>query len=266
MYAVRTEPGKERIRVRSISSGFLPSYSPAPAGGGRPVRRFVVPGVVFTLVKTRGAEKVPEEEWQVIEALSDPKPSAADEAGNLLSGPLKAIAGAVSVDPVRKVAVVRASLLGEERRYEVAVEIAQPDGNMVESEAGKTTGKTEEPAMAKKSAYTGEQKAAMVARAEEIGVRAAAKEYGVAWQVVAQFRRRAAEAAQAAVGEPKAAVKAKKKAVKEVQKTAVQDAVTESAAADEAEALRVENAVLREQVASLTEQVARLKKALAELL
>ena len=247
------------------------------------MRRFVVPGVVFTLVKTRGAEKVPEEEWQVIEALSDPKPSAADEAGILLSGPLKAVEGAVSVDPVRKTAVVRASLLGEERRYEVAVEIAQPEGNMVESEAGKTTEKTEEPTMAKKSGstYTEEQKAAMVARAEEIGVRAAAKEYGVAWQVVAQFRRRAAEAAQAAAGEPKAAAgkkvpvkkKAKNSAVKEVQKTAVQDAVKnvekESAAAakkpDEAEALRVENAVLREQVASLTEQVARLKKALAEL-
>ncbi len=40
---------------------------------------------------------------------------------------------------------------------------------------------------------TEEQKAAMLARAEEIGVQNAAKEYGVPWQTIAQYKRRAKE-------------------------------------------------------------------------
>ena len=74
MYAVKVEFGKERIRVRHYRDGFLPYYiSCAESDVGK--RKLVVPGYVFTMTKVNGAEKVPDPDWAVIEAISDKQPS-----------------------------------------------------------------------------------------------------------------------------------------------------------------------------------------------
>ena len=251
MYCVKVEPGRERIRVRHFSNGFLPSYLPADKAGGKEGKRFVVPGYVFLLQPASGAVKVPDEEWAVIEAISDPHPSAADPAeGTIRSGPLKRIAEKIAAVEERRV-LVEAELLGEKRRYWLAVRPA--DGEEPEEKpeakpkpAGKPKDREEKTVKKGKAAYTEEQKAAMMARAEEIGVQAAAKEFGVQWQVIAQFRRRAAEKAAA--------------------KAAPADTPEAEEPAGEEDALRVENAVLREKVAKLEAQVAKLKKAIQELM
>ena len=63
MYCVKVEPGKERIKVRQVASGFLPSYLEADETGRPDERkRFVVPGYVFMLQYAPGAVPVPEME------------------------------------------------------------------------------------------------------------------------------------------------------------------------------------------------------------
>ena len=74
MYALKIENGKERIRVRSYASAFIPSYTSA-AEDSMGKRLFVVPGYIFLPKMISGAEKVPPTEWNVIEALSDSHPS-----------------------------------------------------------------------------------------------------------------------------------------------------------------------------------------------
>ena len=86
MYCVKVEPGKERIKVRQVASGFLPSYREADEKGRPDERkRFVVPGYVFMLQYAPGAVPVPEEEWKIIEAISDPAPSTLDFANQKIN-------------------------------------------------------------------------------------------------------------------------------------------------------------------------------------
>jgi len=83
MYALKVEQGKERILVRHISSGFVPSFQAKPG-----VRLLVVPGYVFSLVKVARSELVPENEWEIIEKISNSKPSVISKDGIFISGPL----------------------------------------------------------------------------------------------------------------------------------------------------------------------------------
>ena len=98
MYCVKVEPGTEKTRVRNYAGAFLPSYSPAvryAVSAGK--RSLIVPGYVFTLSPVGKSVLVPEEEWRIIDALSDPSLSSVNSEGVIWDGPLKGLIAA-SVD------------------------------------------------------------------------------------------------------------------------------------------------------------------------
>ena len=319
MYCVKVEPGKERIKVRQVASGFLPSYREADETGRPDERkRFVVPGYVFMLQYAPGAVPVPEEEWKMIEAISDPAPSTLDFANRkIVEGPLQAVEGNITAFEENRIRVY-ANLLGENRWYRLAVVPFVPeaaegsdgagaagnagadgsdgaaadgagadgsDGTIAADGAGETAkGEKEDMSEIARSGYTKEQEAQMIARAEEIGVRAAAAEYGVNWQVVAGMKRRAKNGGKDAAEEKKPAKAPKTEAAAPKtaaapEKTAAGEAApkaagtpaetataTETAASGNIEALKVENAILREKIEKMEAQVEKLRKALQELI
>ena len=319
MYCVKVEPGKERIKVRQVASGFLPSYREADETGRPDERkRFVVPGYVFMLQYAPGAVPVPEEEWKMIEAISDPAPSTLDFANRkIVEGPLQAVEGNIIAFEENRIRVY-ANLLGENRWYRLAVVPFVPeaaegsdgtgaagdagadgsdgaaadgagadgsDGTIAAEGAGETAkGEAEDMSEIARSGYTKEQEAQMIARAEEIGVRAAAAEYGVNWQVVAGMKRRAKNGGKEAAEEKKPAKAPKTEAAAPEtaaapEKTAAGEAApkaagtpaetataTETAASGNIEALKVENAILREKIEKMEAQVEKLRKALQELI
>jgi len=319
MYCVKVEPGKERIKVRQVASGFLPSYREADETGRPDERkRFVVPGYVFMLQYAPGAVPVPEEEWKMIEAISDPAPSTLDIANRkIVEGPLQAVEGNITAFEENRIRVY-ANLLGENRWYRLAVVPFVPeaaegsdgagaagnagadgsdgaaadgagadgsDGTIAADGAGETAkGEKEDMSEIARSGYTKEQEAQMIARAEEIGVRAAAAEYGVNWQVVAGMKRRAKNGGKEAAEEKKPAKAPKTEAAAPKtaaapEKTAAGEAApkaagtpaetataTETAASGNIEALKVENAILREKIEKMEAQVEKLRKALQELI
>jgi len=319
MYCVKVEPGKERIKVRQVASGFLPSYREADETGRPDERkRFVVPGYVFMLQYAPGAVLVPEEEWKMIEAISDPAPSTLDFANRkIVEGPLQAVEGNITAFEENRIRVY-ANLLGENRWYRLAVVPFVPeaaegsdgtgaagdagadgsdgaaadgagpdgsDGTIAAEGAGETAkGEAEDMSEIARSGYTKEQEAQMIARAEEIGVRAAAAEYGVNWQVVAGMKRRAKNGGKEAAEEKKPAKAPKTEAAAPEtaaapEKTTAGEAApkaagtpaetataTETAASGNIEALKVENAILREKIEKMEAQVEKLRKALQELI
>jgi hypothetical protein len=280
MYCVKVEPGKERIKVRQVASGFLPSYREADETGRPDERkRFVVPGYVFMLQYAPGAVKVPEDEWAIIEAVSDSHLSTVDrETRKIAEGPLKAIEGAVTVIEADR-AKVAAVILGEKRQYWLAVKYREPEGETSEeaaaengnhgtdaegreTEAGNaedieasekavsagksgTEGKTGGKPRSKYD-FTEEEKARMLARAEEVGNRQAAAEFTVPWQMIAQMKRREREKNAG----PEAAATRKYGQRKK----------------EDPDALKAENTALREKLAQLEGKAAKLRKAIQELL
>jgi hypothetical protein len=273
MYAVQVEQGRERIRVRGISSGFLPSYRVKTASSdGTSVRNLVVPGYVFTLVKVRGAITVPDEEWEIIDKISDSRVSTMDKDGKFVSGPLMGLDQYI-VQTGPDFVQLSVSLFGEMRRYRLPCTVAEENAEMKKD--GEEVSEMAEPKT--KTTYTEEQRAVMLRRAEEVGVRTAAEEFGVTWQVIAQMKRRAAEeanpekkkASEKKRAEKKARKASEKKAgekAESVKKKEKQEAVMTTAPERPTTELEIENAFLREQVAELTEKVEKLKKALADLL
>ncbi len=294
MYCIKVEPGRERIKVRQVSSGFIPKYMHAEGKGKAPEKRFVVPGYVFTLQYAPGAVKVPEDEWAIIEAVSDSHLSTVDrETRKIAEGPLKAIEGAVTVIEADR-AKVAAMILGEKRQYWLAVKYREPEGETSEeaaaengnhgtdaegreTEAGNaedikasekavsagksgTEGKTGGKPRSKYD-FTEEEKARMLARADEVGNRQAAAEFTVPWQMIAQMKRREREKNAG----PEAAAARKHGQRKKGNPTGKR--VSERpAASNDFDALKAENAALREQLAKLEEKAAKLKKAIQELL
>ena len=266
MFCVKVNPGSERIQVRHYTSGFLPSYKAADPDGKSRRKLLVVPGYIFMLQKAPRAEKVPEAEWVVIDALSDPHPSVLDrETGTITDGPLTAVQDYIT-GTTDSTVQIRVTLLGESRLYRLPVtppeeegaapaEDAENTGEEGDQEKSISSGVNDVAEDKKgKSAYTEEQKAEMIARAGEIGVRAAAGEYGVPWQTIAQFKRRAKEADRrtaetAEIAEPASFLPA---------------GIAEEAPED-AEGLQVENAVLREKIEQLEAKIVSLKKALDRL-
>ena len=142
-----------------------------------------------------------------------------------------------------------------------------------------------------KAAYTDEQKRAVIRRAEEIGFRKAAEETGLAWQTIAQWKKRmppepgkGEEAPVAGAMEPIQGVMAEVAAMpadpaKKEKAPAKKDGEKKEKAPEKKadgsanpgvdiaayeQAIR-ENATLREQVKALTAQVEKLKKAIADL-
>ena len=249
MYAVKVEQGRERPEVRKISTGFLPSYR-VYTGDERSVRWLVVPGYVFTLSKTRKAEPVPDEEWEIIDKISSSAISTLDKDGKILSGPLTGLDRYVTKTGKDYVQFC-VNLLGEARTYRLPCRIAEEPGATGGNKGGA-------PNMAvENKELTEERIAAMLERAEKVGVHAAAGEFGIAWQTLAKFRRRAGGAG---AGKPEPglkAVSAKRGRPKVVKAVAQQ--------LSEAE-LEAENAVLRKQVEELTAKLEKAKKTLAGVL
>lgn len=246
MYAVKVEQGRERPEVRKISTGFLPSYR-VYTGDERSVRWLVVPGYVFTLSKTRKAEPVPDEEWEIIDKISSSAISTLDKDGKILSGPLTGLDRYVTKTGKDYVQLC-VNLLGEARTYRLPCRIAEETEETKENEGGA-------PDMAgENKELTEERIAAMLERAEKVGIHAAAGEFGIAWQTLAKFRRRNGGAG---AGKPEPILKAgsAKRGRPKVVKAVAQQL-------SEAE-LEAENAALRKQVEELTAKLEKAKKTLA---
>ena len=242
MYAIKVEQGLERAEVRRISSGFLPSYRRDSGSSGRgAIRALVAPGYVFTLVRTRNAVEVPAGEWEIIEKISDSRPSAMNGEGKIVSGPLMGLEPYV-VQAGHGYVQLRVELLGSTRTYLLPCGMAEENG-----QPGTEPGKM--PAE--------DRNAAMLKRAEQVGVHAAAKEFGIAWQTLAKIRRRALE-------ETDSGEKRKTSGGKPEAKPGRQKAAGTAAPKRTAKELEIENAALRKQVEELTAELLRLKKALAE--
>ena len=186
MYAVKVPQGRERIKVRTISSGFLPSFQAKPG-----VRLLVVPGYVFTMVRVPGAVQVAKDEWEIIDRLTSAKPTVMDGKGQILSGPLEGFDSYVvyrGQDCIR----IRVKLLGEEREYWLRCETAVKEtvDEIEKKESVEDNGPLK--VWTDVVAYSDEKKAAILKRADEIGYAAAAREYGLTWQTVFKMQRKAA--------------------------------------------------------------------------
>ena len=168
MYAVKVEQGRERPEVRKISTGFLPSYR-VYTGDERSVRWLVVPGYVFTLSKTRKAEPVPDEEWEIIDKISSSAISTLDKDGKIVSGPLKGLDPYVTKTGKDHVQLC-VNLFGEARTYRLPYRIAEETEEAVEAKESKA--KMADAASGKKE-LSEEQIAAALKRAEKVGIHAA---------------------------------------------------------------------------------------------
>ena len=242
MYAVKVEQGRERPEVRRISTGFLPTYRVYTGSEeDKSVRWLVVPGYVFSLSMTRNAQPVPKEEWEIIDKLSASAISMLDKDGKIVSGPLMGLDQYV-VKTGKDYVKFCVNLLGEARTYRLPCRIAE--GTEATGDNGEGVA-----AMAEENReLTEERIAAMLKRAEKIGVHAAAAEFGIAWQTLAKIRRKAAGGAGA--GKPEPGLK--------IVKTVAQKL-------SDAE-LKAENAVLRKQVEELTAKLDKARKTLAGVL
>ena len=249
MYAVKVEQGRERPEVRKISTGFLPSYR-VYTGDERSVRWLVVPGYVFSLSMTRNAQLVPNEDWEIIDKLSASAISTLDKSGKIVSGPLKGLDPYVTKTGKDHVQLC-VNLFGEARTYRLPCRIAEEPGATGENKGGA-------PNMAvENKELTEERIAAMLERAEKVGIHAAAGEFGIAWQTLAKFRRRNGGAG---AGKPEPILKAgsAKRGRPKVVKAVAQKL-------SEAE-LEAENAALRKQVEELTAKLEKVKNTLTDLL
>jgi len=275
VYCLRVSPGTEKRQVGKTSEGFLPMYN-SMNEKGRIGKHLVVPGYVFTPNYVPGTVQVPEDEWKIIDALSDPQPSVLDHANRLITeGPLQAIQGEITELEAERINVC-VRLLGENRQYWLVV-------TPLDQETADTYRKpvAEEPAEDKqngakatnekvKMEYTPEQEAEMIARSEEVGIRQTAEEYSVNWQVIAGMKRRA----RSKSGIAKSAVKTDSDPVRKPGKARKADGklakgVVSSgmpAVPKDAEGLKIQNAVLRERAEKLEAEVEKLSKALHELL
>ena len=254
MYAVKVEQGRERPEVRKISTGFLPSYRVYTGSAEeKSVRWLVVPGYVFSLSMTRNAQLVPNEEWEIIDKLSASAISTLDKSGKILSGPLKGLDRYVTKTGKDYVQLC-VNLLGEARTYRLPCRIAEETEEAAEAKESKA--KMADAASGKKE-LSEEQIAAALKRAEKVGIHAAAGEFGIAWQTLAKFRRRAG---RAGAGKPEPILKAgsAKRGRPKVVKAVAQQL-------SEAE-LEAENAALRKQVEELMAKLEKAKKTLAGVL
>ena len=254
MYAVKVEQGRERPEVRKISTGFLPSYRVYTGSAEeKSVRWLVVPGYVFSLSMTRNAQLVPNEEWEIIDKLSASAISTLDKDGKIVSGPLKGLDPYVTKTGKDHVQLC-VNLFGEARTYRLPCRIAEETEEAAEAKESKA--KMADAASGKKE-LSEEQIAAALERAEKVGIHAAAGEFGIAWQTLAKFRRRAGGAG---AGKPEPILKAgsAKRGRPKIVKAVAQQL-------SEAE-LEAENAALRKQVEELTAKLEKVKNTLTDLL
>ena len=246
MYCIRVAVGKERLLAGTYNSAFIPSYISVKGYRGRSERRHVVPGYIFTIQKENKAILVPEEEWHIIEALSDIQPSFVDDMGKIVSGPLLGLDHLV-VSTTKSKIQIQADLLGERRTYWIKVKNSDKDVSSSEKQVEANMRDRGE----RKMENTQEQINKILADAEVNGVHAAAKKAGVAWQTVLRWARKAGKQIP-----PKAKKKKEFKQGKPFSTSATNTNLSP---------LELENAILRERVTFLEEKVQKLQKAVAEL-
>ena len=266
MYCVKVGVGKERARVRDYHSGFLPSYKPAflyppdshmnwkPRLNDRGVKRFIVPGYVFLFQYAARSTLVAENEWKIIEAISDIHLSTLDpDTGQIVEGPLKEVNHLITQidgDCIQ----LTVELLGVQRQYWLRV-------SLISSAVTESTIETtveEDRTMKQKAEYTQEQISAMLKRAVDIGIHAAAKEYGIAWQTLMRMKQ-IAESGDLSAGTKKDREKAPLKPSTAQSKRKISD---EEESVSE---LLVENAILKEKIAKLEAKIKKLQKAINDL-
>ena len=228
---------------------FLPTYRVYTGSAEeKSVLWLVVPGYVFSLSMTRNAQPVPNEEWEIIDKLSASAISMLDKSGKILSGPLTGLDRYV-IKTGKDYVQLCVNLLGEARTYRLPCRIAEETEETKENEGGA-------PDMAgENKELTEERIAAMLERAEKVGIHAAAGEFGIAWQTLAKFRRRAGGAG---AGKLEPGLKARSNAKRSGPKVVKTVAQVLSAAE-----LEAENAVLRKQVEERTAKREEAKKTLA---
>ncbi len=273
MYALKVDLGRENVAVRQVNGGFLPTYQPVNNW-----KRLVVPGYVFIPDNTDGAVEVPENEWKIIEAVSDPRISTWNpETGTIIDGPLSDLE-ITKVDQQQSAVLIRAVLLGSPQNYWLKVWIGteppeepeEPADDTEESQGKK--GKGDKKMAGEKVNYTEEQMQEAVKMAEEKGIRAAADELGIPWQTVTSWVRKS-DPNRPTVRRPKkqktadeAPAPKGKPGRKPKKQPAEQPEAPAPAPSADLVALKSENAVLREKVAKLEAQVVKLQKAIQELL
>ena len=131
------------------------------------------------MTNTHGAEKVPEAEWKVIEAISDSHQSTLDMKNQkIIDGPLKGLL-ILRINPALKSVCIRAKLLGVTRDYWLAVRFKSAEEKADKAEKADDEkaadvvelkeSKGESKKMAK-TTYTEEQINQAIERAKEIGI------------------------------------------------------------------------------------------------
>ncbi len=230
-----------------MSGSFVPTYLPAPSASesGRE-RKIILPGYIFTLQNHRLGSQVPPEEWQIIEALSDSRPTVINSDGKIISGPfigLENIFTSIEEDA----ADIRVSLLESTRYYRIRIRHgeAEDKSSPVEMQPGETAPDQEETNME----YTQERINMILEEVEKNGAHATSKAYGVPWQTIISWARKAGR--QITPKRTNNQAKGKKS-----KKTAIaKNAETLKA---KHSPLEIENVVLRERVASLEEKLQKL--------
>lgn len=174
-------------------------------------RLLVVPGYVFSMKNEWGAEKVPDAEWKVIEAISDSHTSTLDvKEKKITDGPLKGLL-ILRINPSLRSVCIRAKLLGVTRDYWLAVRFAsstsspsteekKDDAEEKKDDAEEKVAEQARPVVelenskaeeGKKMDYTQEQIDEILKRAEEVGIHQSACEYSVPWQKVQGWAKKA---------------------------------------------------------------------------
>ena len=257
MYCIKVTEGRERIEIRKYSSAFLPScvIAEPQKSGIRAVRRFVVPGYIFTIRKESKAVPVPEAEWRIIEALSDSHPSFMDENSRIVAGPLAGLEELVTGREDGRIRI-QTSLLGEMRSYWIQVHSAAEQPASLPENPPAVKSQTKDKGD-RKMEYTQEQIRQVLAQAASDGVHAAAKSAGVPWQTVLRWARAAGTQLPSGPAKPTG---------KKAKKTGQPAKNNKFSAGPDLSPLEIENAMLRERVASLESKIEKMKKAIADLM
>ena len=259
IYCIKVPEGQDRKELRKYSGAFLPSYVAIDPNStskyeSRGIRKFIIPGYIFSIHKEGKAVTVPEKKWKIIEALSDSHPSFINEEGKIIFGPLACLNDLIKSAEDNRIQI-QASLLGEERIYWIQVRNAgEEKESPPESKQPDTKAEIKEAA---KMEYTQEQIRQILIDAEINGIHAAARSAGVPWQTVLRWAR------ERNLNIPsRKHISARKRAEKANPETNEKSA---TANADLSQA-KAENVALKNRVKQLEEEIRKLQKAITELI
>lgn len=255
MYCIKVPVGQERKELIKYSGAFLPSYISVDSDstsiyGSRGIRRFIVPGYIFSIHKEGKAVTVPEKEWKIIEALSDSRPSFINEEDKIVFGPLACLNDLIKSKEGDRIQI-QANLLGEERTYWIQVRNAGEEKETPPENKQPDT-KTEKKETAKME-YTQEQIRQILIDAEINGIHAAARTAGVPWQTVLRWARER----NMHIPSHKH-ISARKRAEKANPET--------NKESPELSQAKAENVALKKRVKQLEEEIRKLQKAITELI